>query len=96
MLRATAARDIIPARDHLIWRHFNSTSQLHDFVHNNHHRPWALNTVTITSFLSRLFGTFAGPSPAAMSAAKTKAQSLISENPVGMSALPPLPALPRG
>lgn len=33
-------------------------------------------------YFRRLFGSFAAPSPAAMSAAKTKAQSLIDENAV--------------
>ena len=46
-------------------------------------------TATITSLFSRLFGTFAAPSPAAMSAAKTKAQGLVNENAVGSSSPPP-------
>jgi glutaredoxin 3 len=37
---------------------------------------------TIASIFTRLFGSFAGPSPAAMSAAKIKAQNLINENAV--------------
>ncbi|KAB8236389.1 uncharacterized protein BDW43DRAFT_298459 [Aspergillus alliaceus] len=37
---------------------------------------------TISSIFTRLFGSFAGPSPAAMSAAKTKAQNIINENAV--------------
>jgi hypothetical protein len=35
---------------------------------------------TISFIFNRLFGSFAGPTPAAMSAAKTKAQNLINEN----------------
>jgi hypothetical protein len=38
---------------------------------------------TITSIFTRLFGSFAGPSPATMSAAKTKVQSIVNENGVG-------------
>ncbi|KAE8317882.1 hypothetical protein BDV41DRAFT_561074 [Aspergillus transmontanensis] len=37
---------------------------------------------TISSIFSRLFGSFAGPTPAAMSAAKIKAQSIINDNAV--------------
>merc|ERR1712187_320508 len=37
---------------------------------------------TISSIFTRLFGSFAGPNPAAMSAAKTRAQSLINDNAV--------------
>lgn len=38
------------------------------------------NSPTISFIFKRLFGSFGGPSPAAMSAAKTKAQTIINEN----------------
>jgi thiol-disulfide isomerase/thioredoxin len=40
----------------------------------------AFTLPTISFIFQRLFGSFAAPSPAAMSAAKTKAQTLINEN----------------
>lgn len=45
-------------------------------------RPLFPSLPTISFIFKRLFGSFAAPSPAAMSAAKTKAQGLIDDNAV--------------
>lgn len=44
--------------------------------------PFLHKPPTISSIFTRLFGSFAGPNPATMSAAKTRAQSLINDNAV--------------
>src|SRR3954453_697743 len=45
-----------------------------------HLRPLFLSPIIL--FFTRLFGTFAGPNPATMSAAKNRAQQLINDNAV--------------
>jgi thiol-disulfide isomerase/thioredoxin len=65
-------------------------TQISKILHHNFFTPPIKESLTsdssqpptISSIFTRLFGSFAGPTPAAMSAAKTRAQNLINDNAV--------------